>query len=92
MARIWSIARAVKEAVCTTRQGSEQILLWFENAHRYDAESREVVRVLCAGYLGSDLRALITAADPFDIGIAEGVTRVNWSGQPTRPGKPALHI
>lgn len=92
MARIWSIARAVKEAVCTTRQGSEQILLWFENVHRYDVESREVVRVLCAGYLGSDLRALLTAADPFDIGIAEGVTRVAWPSQLPRPGKSALQI
>jgi serine/threonine protein kinase len=90
MARIWSIARAVKEAVCATRQGSEQILLWFENVHRYDVESREVVRVLCAGYLGSDLRALLTAAEPFDIGIAEGVMRVTWPCQPM--GKPALQM
>jgi serine/threonine protein kinase len=92
MARIWSIARAVKEAVCTTRQGSEQLIVWFENLHRYDTESREVVRVLCAGYLGSDLRALLTGAEPFDIGIAEGVTRVTWSCPPPRPGKPALQI
>ncbi len=92
MARIWSIARAVKEAVCTTRQGSEPLIVWFENLHRYDAESREVVRVLCAGYLDNDLRALLTAAEPFDIGIAEGVTRVAWSSPQPRPGKPALHI
>jgi serine/threonine protein kinase len=92
MARIWSIARAVKEAVCTTRQGSEQLIVWFENLHRYDTESREVVRVLCAGYLGNDLRALLTAAEPFDIGIAEGVTRVTWTSPAPRSGKPALHI
>jgi serine/threonine protein kinase len=92
MARIWSIARAVKEAVCNTRQGSEQILLWFENVHRYDPESREVLRVLCAGYLGADLRALITAAEPFDIGIAEGVTRVTWSARQPSMSKAELRL
>ena len=90
MARVWSIARAVKEAVCTTREGGEPMLLWFENVHRYDPESREVLRVLCAGYLGPDLRALLTAAEPFDIGIAEGVTRLTWSARAAE--KPALQL
>jgi hypothetical protein len=92
MARIWSIARAVKEAVCNTRQRSEQILLWFENVHRYDPESREVLRVLCAGYLDGELRALLTAAEPFDIGIAEGVTRVSWSARQANANKPELRL
>lgn len=92
MARIWSIARAVKEAVCNTRQGAEQMLLWFENVHRYDPESREVLRVLCAGYLDTDLRALLTAAEPFDIGIAEGVTRVTWSARQPASRKPELRL
>jgi serine/threonine protein kinase len=92
MARIWSIARAVKEAVCSTRQGGEQILLWFENVHRYDPESREVLRVLCAGYLDTELRALLTAAEPFDIGIAEGVTRVSWSARQASSNKPELRL
>jgi serine/threonine protein kinase len=92
MARVWSIARAVKEAVCNTRHGGEQMLLWFENVHRYDPESREVLRVLCAGYLEPTLRALITAAEPFDIGIAEGVTRVTWSPRTPRADKPELRL
>ncbi|HWN68110.1 MAG TPA: hypothetical protein VNM90_10760, partial [Haliangium sp.] len=92
MARIWSIARAVKEAVCTMRQSHEQMLLWFENVHRYDPESREVLRVLCAGYLSADLRAVLTAAEPFDIGIAEGVTRVTWSARHAAPNKPELRL
>jgi serine/threonine protein kinase len=92
MARIWSIARAVKEAVCNTRQGSQQILLWFENVHRYDPESREVLRVLCAGYLDAELRALLTAAEPFDIGIAEGVTRVSWSARQASSNKLELRL
>jgi serine/threonine protein kinase len=92
MARIWSIARAVKEAVCTMRQSNEQMLLWFENVHRYDPESREVLRVLCAGYLSADLRAVLTAAEPFDIGIAEGVTRVTWSARHAAPNKPELRL
>jgi serine/threonine protein kinase len=90
MARVWSIARAVKEAVSAARQGPQQIVLWFENVHRYDPESREVLRVLCAGYLGTDLRALLTAAEPFDIGIAEGVTRVTWSARPNGPSTSEL--
>jgi serine/threonine protein kinase len=92
MARIWSIARAVKEAVCSTHQGAEQRLLWFENVDRYDPESREVLRVLCAGYLGPDLRALLTAAEPFDIGIAEGVTRLTWSARQSSPNKPEMRL
>lgn len=92
MARVWSIARAVKEAVCSTRQGDEQILLWFENVHRYDPESREALRVLCAGYLEPSLRALVTAAESFDIGIAEGVTRVSWSPRSPRPDKTELRL
>lgn len=92
MARIWSIARAVKEAVCNTRQNDERLLIWFENVHRYDVESREVLRVLCAGYLGPDLRVLLTAAEPFDIGIAEGVTRVSWSARATGGNNGELRL
>ncbi|ACY17676.1 serine/threonine-protein kinase [Haliangium ochraceum] len=79
-ARTWSIARAVREAALATRKDGEQLLLWFDEVHRFDTESCEVLRVLCAGYLSGDLRAMLSAEEPFDIAIAEGVTRVVWEG------------
>lgn len=86
MARLWNIARAIKDAAQVARQGPEQVILWFEDVHRYDPESREVVRVLCAGYLGAELRAVLTAAAPFDIGVADGVMRVAWTCRSAAPG------
>ncbi|WP_428261474.1 serine/threonine-protein kinase [Haliangium sp.] len=78
LARAWDIARAVREAVYASRTGPEQLLLVFHDVHLYDASSLSVLRVLCAGCLSPDLRVLLTAADPFDLGLSDSIVRIAW--------------